>query len=78
MTTDERDAVGADESQGKFVVELEPGNALQTPDDVAAALRDVADTVLALPTWWEGDGAILDRNGNSVGRWTFHDREGER
>jgi hypothetical protein len=58
-----------------FSLKITLGNeAMQTPDDVAAALRQVADR-LDGTAFVEHDGAkIRDTNGNTVGLW-FSDRE---
>jgi hypothetical protein len=64
-----------DEARGKFVVEIEPGNAaMQTANDVAGALRKLADKLERESAFdWSGEDKILDANGQSVGRFTFHD-----
>jgi hypothetical protein len=49
-----------------FRADLESGNAaMQTPEDVADALEDVARRIRRGCE----DGAIKDLNGNTVGRW---------
>ncbi len=57
----------------RFNLSIKLGNAaMQSGDDVAAALREVADNLsnrfdgLHLP---EGSGRIFDENGNAVGTW---------
>lgn len=57
----------------RFALEINLGNdAMSTPQDVAEAIRRVADRVDGL-----GDlsGGIRDLNGNTVGRYGFHDEE---
>jgi hypothetical protein len=50
-----------------FELHIQLGNeAMRTPQDVAAKLRSVADNVES----GREDGAILDLNGNTVGRFT--------
>ena len=50
-----------------FRLSITLGNdAMQTPMDIAAALRDIAD---ALDYTERDSGTIFDYNGNSVGRW---------
>lgn len=49
-----------------FTLTIKLGNdAMQTPDDIAGALREVADTVQS----GRGNGKIFDLNGNSVGQF---------
>jgi hypothetical protein len=51
-----------------FNLTIDGGNdAMQTGDDVAAALRTIADKIAA------GDwtGGVRDENGNTVGDWRF-------
>lgn len=57
----------------KFTLTIKTGNdAMETPGDVAAALRKVADRI-GCP-WLPGDtGTILDANGNTVGRWEMNE-----
>lgn len=51
-----------------FKLEIELGNAaMKSPDDVARALRRIADR---LEAGAEG-GKVMDSNGNSVGKWGF-------
>ena len=54
---------------GTFRLGIELGNdAMQTPEDVADALRDIADRIE------RGDltgGGIRDENGNTVGSWDY-------
>lgn len=58
---------------GSFVLTIEPGNEeMRRGGDVAEQLRELAER-LAHSVVWEGEGPIIDRNGNTVGRWTFHD-----
>lgn len=55
----------------KFTLTIESGNAaMQTPDDLAEALRRVADDVQA----GRGAGYVKDRNGNSVGTYEAESR----
>lgn len=50
----------------KFKVMIELGNDdMQTPDDVARALREIANQLIAAPK----GGLVSDRNGNVVGRF---------
>ncbi len=52
----------------KFEVVIATGNeAMQTTEDAAAALRDVAERLDAGYL----EGSILDANGNTVGSFTF-------
>jgi hypothetical protein len=58
----------------KFVLSIDLENdAMQDQHDVAAALRKVADRLDKLVSSNFGpyglEGTIMDRNGNSVGRW---------
>jgi hypothetical protein len=60
----------------KFKLEIELGNAaMQTPEDVADALRRVADTlagvgfVAGAGGFGRGSQRIRDLNGNTVGDW---------
>ncbi len=54
----------------KFTLEITLGNeAMQTPDDIAEALRRTASKVQA----GYGNGGILDLNGNSVGSYDIKD-----
>lgn len=73
-TSDDLPPVARD-GLGKFVLEIEPGNeAMQTGEDVAEALSEIAEYIrTSEPTAWNGEATIRDANGNSVGRWTFHD-----
>jgi ribosomal protein L17 len=51
---------------GKFKVEITVGDdAMRTPDDVAKALREIADQLITAPK----GGLVSDRNGNVVGRF---------
>lgn len=51
-----------------FTIQIESGNtAMQTPEDVAEALRKAADKI----TQGGEDGTIRDANGNTVGFWQF-------
>lgn len=51
---------------GKFKVEIVTGDdAMQTPEDVAEALREVAAQVATAAK----GGIVVDRNGNTVGRF---------
>ncbi len=53
---------------GTFTLTIELGNAaMQGPDDLASALRDIADEVEART---EYPRSIRDENGNTVGTWT--------
>ncbi len=53
----------------KFELEIELGNdAMKTRFDVAKALSEVARR---LRTTGRNYQAIMDRNGNKVGKWTF-------
>lgn len=52
----------------KFTLTIRLGNAaMQTGDDVAAALAGVTDSLLAGVT----SGTIRDLNGNTVGSWNL-------
>ena len=54
----------------EFTLRIKMGNeAMQTPEDVAASLRDVANRL----DWgmYRRSGEILDYNGNKVGEWEF-------
>lgn len=65
--------VRGDRDRGRFVLEIEPGNVgMQDAGHVSEALRKVAGR-LDFGKGWEGDGVVQDANGNTVGRWTFHD-----
>lgn len=64
----------------KFSLEIELGNAaMQTGDDVAEALRKVAQKLADaydgtnLPDWESG--TIKDANGNAVGIWATEEGE---
>ena len=64
----------------KFSLDIELGNAaMQTGDDVAEALRKVAQKLAdtydgtTLPNWEFG--TIKDANGNAVGVWTTEEGE---
>lgn len=58
-----------------FKLEIDLGDAaMKTPDDVARALRQVADTLdteggRAPVEGYSLDGRIRDLNGNTVGKW---------
>lgn len=53
-----------------FSLAIEIGNsAMESPDDVARALRRLADELETSSA--AGNGRIRDDNGNAVGRWTF-------
>ena len=55
----------------KFTLTIELGNdAMQTPEDVAGALREVADDVERTSMPQDGH-RVRDYNGNTVGRWVF-------
>ena len=54
----------------EFTLRIKLGNdAMQTPEDVAASLRDIANRL----DWgmYRRSGEILDYNGNVVGDWEF-------
>ena len=54
----------------EFTLRIKMGNdAMQTPEDVAASLRDIANRL----DWgmYRRSGEILDMNGNKVGEWKF-------
>ena len=54
----------------EFTLRIELGNeAMQTPEDVAASLREIANRL----DWgmYRRSGEILDMNGNTVGEWRF-------
>ena len=54
----------------EFTLRITLGNeAMQTPEDVAASLRDIANRL----DWgmYRRSGEILDMNGNRVGEWEF-------
>ena len=54
----------------EFALQIRMGNeAMQTPEDVAASLRDIANRL----DWgmYRRSGEILDMNGNKVGEWKF-------
>lgn len=58
----------------KFIIEIELENdAMQDQHDVAEALRRTADRLnkYVSSSWgpYALEGKILDRNGNSVGKW---------
>jgi len=58
---------------GRFVVEIELGNeAMATPRDIAEALTRLAERLKQIDGD-PGEGVIRDINGNTVGRYTFHD-----
>lgn len=59
------------DTDAKFVVEIELGNAaMQTREDVADSLDILA---ARLRNTSEDEGTFRDLNGNTVGRFTFHD-----
>lgn len=62
-------------SSRKFRLTITLGNdAMQTRDDVADALEKIAKRVRAMPCY--GDTRpIFDINGNSVGEWTWPEKE---
>ena len=54
----------------EFTLRIKMGNdAMQTPEDVAASLRDIANRL----DWgmYRRSGEILDYDGNKVGEWEF-------
>lgn len=54
-----------------FSLDIDLGNAaMQSPEDVADALRATADKLDAA-AGYVGEGAIHDANGNRVGGWGF-------
>lgn len=59
----------------KFKLEIELGNdAMLTGEDVARALRKVADVVESCTPYVvkaEGPGTIRDENGHKVGTWRY-------
>jgi hypothetical protein len=56
----------------RFTLAIELGNeAMQTPQDVAGALRRVADTVGGSTARLVDSQHVRDRNGNTVGSWTL-------
>lgn len=58
-------------SRGTFTVEIEPGNeAMRSRADVGDILRELGEKIDG--DGWTGEGVIQDRNGNPVGRYTFH------
>ena len=58
-----------------FVMKIGLGNdAMQTPLDVADELRTLADFLAGVVDWPEEGGTVVDRNGNSVGRWDVNHR----
>lgn len=62
---------------GKLVVTIELGNdAMQTPKDVAEALRELATTIEGKEAG-NHSGTILDDNGNTSGSWELEVEEEE-
>lgn len=58
--------------QCRFAVSIALGNdAMQTPQDVAKALREIAEK---LDTTGPSRGPVIDRNGNTVGTFTLTGR----
>lgn len=56
----------------KLTVEINLGNdAMRTGGDVAAKLDQLADLIGGWNPLFEGHREILDRNGNTVGRWAL-------
>lgn len=55
----------------QFALRIEMGNeAMQTPQDIANALREAADKLDRLdPEITFSKGSIHDLNGNKVGKW---------
>lgn len=67
-------------TSGKFSMNIELGNdAMQQPQELADALREVANKIAAIdPTDTNAGGKVLDDNGNEVGTWEYeaeHDEE---
>lgn len=66
-----------DEAPLRFTLTLTLGEGMQTGENVATALRRVADNVGRVPAHWPFDAAtasvrdrfVRDDNGNSVGSW---------
>lgn len=55
---------------GTFRLSIELGNDdMQTPQDLAQALREMAAKIESKDLREEGSGKILDDNGNTVGDW---------
>ena len=54
-----------------FTLKITLGNdAMQTPEDIAGALRDAARRINGLPEDMRGEfGKIRDSNGNTCGKW---------
>jgi hypothetical protein len=60
-----------------FTLNIELGNAaMESPQDVAAALRKVADRLERIESV-EANGRIGDLNGNTVGSWNYAPPESE-
>lgn len=61
-----------------FTLHIELGNAaMQTPDQVAAVLRIVADRLSNRGDFDDGyNGTIMDHLGNTVGNWTVEGEDG--
>lgn len=55
----------------QFILKIELGNeAMQTPQDIAQALREAAGGLDGLvPEATRASGSIRDLNGNRVGKW---------
>jgi hypothetical protein len=55
----------------QFILKIELGNeAMQTPQDIAQALREAAGSLDGLvPEATRASGSIRDLNGNRVGKW---------
>lgn len=54
----------------EFTMTIELGNAaMETPEDVADALRRAADVIEGASVEVGEEAAIRDLNGNAVGRW---------
>lgn len=58
---------------GKFKLSIEMGNdAMQTPRELAEALRELATRVESIEETETNAGAkVLDDNGNEVGTWEY-------
>lgn len=60
---------------GTFEMEIRIGNeAMSTPEDLAWALRRVAERLAC----GQSDGVIHDVNGNSVGSWAIEEDDTEK
>lgn len=63
---------------GFFRLKIEMGNdTMQTPSDLAQALREMAAKVESEDITESREGKVLDDNGLAVGSWKYHDEDVE-